>query len=287
MKKLYIILTLVTGFLVACQENKFEDYDYTAAYFPNQYPIRTFDVSENTNSNDYKFLIPAVMGGIYKNNKDRVLQIEIAPELCSGASFQSTNNPICLMPSTYYSLSSSENLIIPAGEFYGNIEVQLKNAFFDDPMAGKLCYVIPIRIKSSMDLDSVLSGKSSLASPDPRVASQWSVAPKNFTMFAVKYMSQYQGNYYHRGKSTVKDQTGKVVENNIYRTSNVTNNDIWSLTTSGKTQVSVSSNISSKIFTGSLLLDLSFNNNGSGTVVQTKDSPITASGTCTFLKMEG
>ena len=42
MKKILVILTLVTG-LIACenQKNEFPDFDYTAGYFPYQYPVRT------------------------------------------------------------------------------------------------------------------------------------------------------------------------------------------------------------------------------------------------------
>lgn len=283
MKKILIILISFWG-LVSCEENKFEDFNYSAVYFPNQFPIRTFDVSEDASGTAYKFQIPAVIGGVYKNTKDRVLDIEIASELCSGALFQSTKDPICLMPSAYYSLSTPNTLKIPAGELYGHVEVQLKDAFFNDPLASKLYYVIPVRIKGSMDVDSVLSGKSTSANPDPRITSQWTMAPRNFTMFAVKYMNKYQGNYYHKGQSVVKDAAGKVVENNVYRTPNIVNSEVWNLVTTGKSQAFVSGNINSKIFSGNLLMNLTFDNGNSGSVIQTKDASIPVTGTCTFIK---
>ena len=67
MKKILIILTLITG-LIACnkQKDQFPDFDYTTGYFPYQYPVRTLVLGDyiydNTNDNSHKFLISAAMG---------------------------------------------------------------------------------------------------------------------------------------------------------------------------------------------------------------------------------
>jgi hypothetical protein len=45
-------------------------------------------------------------------------------------------------------------------------------------------YVIPMRIKGSADVDTILSGKTSKTNSDPRVAGNWDIVPKNFTMEA-------------------------------------------------------------------------------------------------------
>ena len=192
MKKILIILTLITG-LIACnkQKDQFPDFDYTTGYFPYQYPVRTLVLGDyiydNTNDNSHKFLISAAMGGVYSNTQDRVFDIEVADNLCAKALFQSTGDTIRLMPPSYYTLSSTNKLIIPAGKVNGSIEVQLKDAFFDDPLAIKLGYVIPIRILNATNLDSVLRGQSTKTNPDPRVTAQWDVQPKDFTMFAEFY----------------------------------------------------------------------------------------------------
>ncbi|MBL7965826.1 MAG: DUF1735 domain-containing protein [Prolixibacteraceae bacterium] len=280
MKKFLIILTLSAG-LIACEENKFVDFDYSAGYFPNQYPVRTFDLSSNTNGN--KFVVPIVMGGVYKNTQDRVFDIETAPALCNRALFESTKDTIHLMPSAYYTLGSTK-LTIPAGKLDGSIEVQMNDAFFNDPLASRLRYVIPIRIKDATNMDSVLRGKSSLANPDPRVASQWAVVPKDYTMFAVKYINQYHGNYFHRGTSIVKDPTGKIVESNVYRTPSLVNNEVWSLLTTGKNQVGSNSVINSKLLPGNLMMNLSFGNDQTCTITQSAGSVIPVSGTGKFIK---
>ena len=64
MKKISIIIVLFAT-LFACknQDVDFPDFDYTAAYFPRQYPVRTLvlgnDIYDNTNDNNHKFLISA------------------------------------------------------------------------------------------------------------------------------------------------------------------------------------------------------------------------------------
>src|SRR3546814_11066061 len=81
----------------------------------------------------------------------------------------------------------------------------------------RLGYVIPVRLKSSDDVDSILNGSSAMPDADPRITADWSVAPKNFTLFAVKYINEYHGTYFHYGESTVKEGGGDVLEDTLYR----------------------------------------------------------------------
>ncbi|HBL76765.1 MAG: hypothetical protein A2W90_23360 [Bacteroidetes bacterium GWF2_42_66] len=273
MKKILIILLFFAG-LVGCenQEIEFPDFDYTGGYFPYQYPVRTLVLGDyiydNTNDNNHKFLISAAMGGIYDNEKDRVFDIALAPELCSNVKFGSTNEAIHLMPQSYYTLSSSSKLTIPAGKVNGNVEVQLTDAFFNDPLAVKLGYVIPIRLVGSADVDTILQGKAAVANPDPRVAGDWKVAPKNFTMFAVKYVNPFHGTYLRRGSNVLKDPTGNIIENNVYRTPYIVDNETWKLVTTGMEEVSVNSKLNSTKLPGDLMMNLSFGSDGTCTVVQ-------------------
>ncbi len=283
MKKVLIILTLFAG-LAACENfgNDFPDYDYTTGYFPYQYPVRTLvlgdDIYDNTNDNNHKFLISAAMGGVYENERERVFDIEPAPELCSNVKFGSTNEAIRLMPQNYYTLSSSSQLTIPAGKVNGSIEVQLTDAFFDDPLAIKLGYVIPLRLVGSNDVDTILQGKASVANPDPRVAGDWATVPKNFTMFAVKYINPYHGTYFRRGSNVVKNSSGSIVENNIYHAQYVVQNGTWSLLTTGKEQVSVNSTLNSMSLKGSLMIDLLFGSGGNCTIFRQGSTPVIGTG---------
>lgn len=288
MKKILIILTLFSV-LVSCenQENEFADFSFTSGYFPYQYPVRILVLGDyiydNTNDNNHKFLISAAIGGVYANTKDRVFEIALAPELCNKVLFESTTDTVRLMPSSYYTLSSSSKLTIPAGQVNGNIEVQLSDAFFNDPLAIKNTYVIPLKLLASADVDTVLQGKTSIANPDPRVAGQWEVLPKNFTMFAVKYINPYHGKYLHRGQSTVKDASNSVAEKTVYRQKYVVDDEVWSLVTTGKNQVSVTGTVRSTIVAGTLNMLLNFSDNGSCTIKEEAGSAFTITGTGKFV----
>src|SRR5690606_27897087 len=100
-------------------------------------------------------------------------------------------------------LNPDGNFTIPKGKFFGEIEVQLTDAFLDDPKAFLTRYVIPVRITSST-ADSVLSGKPAVSeNPDPRVSGDWDIVPKDFTLFGIKFVNPYHGKYLHRGKSVI------------------------------------------------------------------------------------
>ncbi len=287
MKKILLILALFAG-LVACenQENEFADFDYTSGYFPYQHPVRILVLGDyiydNTNDNNHKFLISAAMGGVYENTKDRVFDIEVAPNLCNRVLFESSKDTIRLMPSSYYSLSSANKLTIPAGAVNGNIEVQLTEAFFNDPLSIKNTYVIPVRLLGSADVDTVLQGRTTRLNPDPRIISHWDVTPKNFTMFAVKFINPYHGKYLHRGVSVVKDASNTVVETNVYRKQYIVDDEVWSLVTTARNQVAVSGTVRSTSLSGALNMMLTFDDNGNCTVKENTGSAFTITGTGKF-----
>ncbi|MFC5409471.1 DUF5627 domain-containing protein [Larkinella bovis] len=287
MKKILFLLVVIVG-LKACKNRDvvFPDYDYTSGYFPYQFPVRTLILGDyiydNSNDNSYKFLISAAMGGVYENTKDRIFKIQVDNSLCNQAKFASTNQPMYPLPERYYTLSSSDQLVIPTGAFNGNIVVQLKEAFFDDTLATKLAYVLPVRINEVVGLDSLLTGKASVAQPDPRIVSNWEVAPKNFTMFAVKFINPYHGSYFRRGKSTVTDAAGQVVESNTYRTEFIEKNEVLNLVTKSKNQVTLEGTLHSTAIKGTLGLQLTFT--GNTCVVQSKaGSAFQVTGTGKFL----
>jgi hypothetical protein len=289
MKKILFILTVCVG-LIACQNQKktFPNFDYTTGYFPYQYPVRTLVLGDyiydNTNDNNHQFLISAAMGGVYSNTQDRIFDIALAPELCNRVLFTSTKDTIKLMPPAYYTLSSSTKLTIPAGQVNGSITVQLTDAFFNDPLAIKLGYVIPVRITNVTNLDSVLRGASSFTNPDPRITAQWSILPKDFTMFAVNFINPYHGKYLHRGVNIVKDASAVVKETNVYRTPYIENNEIWTLATSGRYMVTVSGVTHSVLVPGTLAMNLTFASDSTCTVTQAKGSTYTITGSGVFAK---
>lgn len=286
MKKIFLLLAIVFG-LFSC--GNFEivhpDFKYTSGFFPYQFPVRTLVLGDyiydNSNDNAHKFIVSVAMGGVYKNGKDRAFQFEVDNTLCNNILFTSGGDPILPLPSNYYTLSSDNEIVIPKGKMNGGVEVQLTDAFFNDPLAIKNTYVVPLRLKSSADVDTILSGSSFNPAADPRVASQWTIAPKNFTMFAVKYINEYHGTYFHYGSNVVKDASNNQVETTTYSTPYVENNPTTKLVTTGRYQVTLTTNFHSNIMTGNYTLLLNFDGNNC-TVSAPEGSPYSITGTGTF-----
>ena len=291
MKKVVILLFIVMVGLGSCIknfENEFPDYDITTGYFPYQFPVRTIILGDyiydNSNDNAHKFLISAHMGGVYKNKKDRKFSIEVDNSLCNDILSVRSGDTIAIqaMPSNYYTLSSSE-LIIPKDYYIGGVEVQLSEAFFDDPLAITRTYVVPVRLKSSNDVDSLLSGFSYLANPDERFTDQWEalMAPKNFTMFAVKFVNEYHGAYLHYGKCIVNDN-GVKVEEATYEAMYVEQNPIVNVNTTLRRQVSANLTLRSNTLSGIISILLNFDNNDNCTIVEAPGSVRQVSGSGKF-----
>lgn len=293
MKKILFIILLTAGLFSCHNFNKeFPDYLFTSGYFPYQYPVRTIVLGnyiyDNTNDNNHNFLISAALGGIYDNVKDRVFNIELAPTLCNRVLFAATKDTIKLMPPAYYTLSSANQLVVPKGKVNGGIQVHLTDAFFNDPKAVKMTYVIPVRMVSSADVDTILRGTSAKANPDPRVstAGEWNIVPKDFTMFAVNYINQYHGTYLHRGVITTKNASGTVVETIPYRTKYIENNELWKMTTSAFKTVQLTGGTTgthSTLVPGTLKMDLTFKDDGTCTIAQSTGSTFTITGTGNFV----
>ena len=267
MKKVFLLTIIITG-LVACenQDVNFDDFDYTSGYFPYQFPVRTLVLGDyiydNTNDNNHKFKVSVAMGGVHANSKNREFQFEVDESLCEDISFGTDGDTIIILPEEYYTLSSNTTIVIPAGDMNGGVEVQLTDEFFNDPLAIKLGYVLPVRITGSTDVDTIMSGKASSSTPDPRVSSDWEAAPRDYTMFAIKYINEYHGSYLHYGESKVTDAAGSVLESKTYSADNLVDNSISYLVTTGRYQVSLSTFLQSDIMTGeiNMLLDFSGDN---------------------------
>ena len=241
-KKIFTVLAAALT-LVGCHnfDTDFPDYLYTTGYFPYQFPVRTLvlgnDQYPNDNDNAGKFVISAAMGGVYQNKVDRVINFKVDESLCQGVAF-SNGDVIKALPSSYYTLSNNSQITIPKGEYNGGITVQLTDAFFNDPDAIKNTYVVPLVMTGTNDLDSLLVGSTTDPSADRRFSSQWTVAPKDFTMFGIKFITELHGNWFHYGSATVtmKDGSSETVEYKVADDFNhdVTNNEHVKLTTTGR-----------------------------------------------------
>ncbi|OQP63985.1 adhesin [Niastella vici] len=197
MKK--FLLPAVLLFVLASCGNKdvdFPDYKYQTVYFAYQYPVRTITFGEdifNTDlDNQGKCQIMATTGGVYTSPKNVVIGISVDKSLLgTGLLFKAGGDTVVPMPDNYFTLASN-TITIPEGSLTGGVEVQLTDAFFNDPKAIKNTYVIPIRMSSKTNADSILSGK-------------------DFTLYAIKYVNPWHGNYLRRGKDVVTGSVSQTI----------------------------------------------------------------------------
>lgn len=259
-KYLMMLAVIISG-LTSCKnfDQEFPDFDYTGGYFPYQYPVRTLILGnyiyDNANDNAHKFVISAAIGGVRENRQDRICRFVVDESLCDNAFFPD-GNPVLPLPANYYSLSDNEKIVIPEGKLNGGIEVQLADAFFDDPLAIGYTYVVPLRITGATGLDTILQGQPLGVNADRRIAGDWSVKPKDFTMFAVKFINPYHGSYLYEGHASL---SGGAVEDSIYQAKFVEENEVVKLQTTGRTTVLIDGlSFKSKALTGFFNLELVF-----------------------------
>lgn len=290
MTRIFLIL-LVVGGLSSCENFEVDhpDFDYTSGFFPYQYPVRTLVLGDyiydNTNDNSKKFVISVAMGGVYENTKDRVFDFQINEDLCDDVLFSANGDTVRIMPEAYYTLSSESQIVIPKGKFNGGIEVQLTDAFFADTIAVQSGYVIPLELTGSSDVDRILIGNSPTQDADPRIAAQWVDLPKNFTMFAVKYINEYHGTYFHHGQGTVRDAGNAVLEDTTYQAKYIESNPITKLVTTARNEVTLNTFLRSNVMNAEIDMVLTFDGNNC-TITAAEGSSYTIVGSGVFKARE-
>ncbi|OJU48801.1 MAG: adhesin [Bacteroidales bacterium 45-6] len=238
MKRLNLLSILSAGLLAlsttSCenQDQSFPDYDTQTVYFSYQSPIRTItlgeDIYDTSPDNAHKCQIYATWSGGYSNNSDVKINIVVDESLCDNL-YYADGSKIKPMPANYYKLAANE-IIIPKGSISGGVEVQLTDAFFADPAALTTTYVIPVRMTGVSDGTTILTGKAKATVTNPVLtnAVDWEVLPKNFVMYAVKYINTWEGYYLRRGKDAItKDGVNSAV---VRHSKYVENDAVWKLT---------------------------------------------------------
>lgn len=219
MKQFLIAITLLFVLASCNKDVDFPDYEYQTVYFAYQYPVRTITFGEdifNTDlDNQGKCKIMATTGGVYYSKKD--LNIGIVADnglLGNGLLFGAGKDEVLAMPNNYYTLAAN-SIVIPKGGLTGGVDVQLTDAFFNDPKAIKNTYVIPLRITDKAGADSILAGKG-------------------FILYAIKYVNTWHGNYLRRGKDVV---SGAVNQTIVRHKQYVEDDDVNKLYTRSRTQL--------------------------------------------------
>jgi hypothetical protein len=194
-------------------------------------------------------MIMATMGGVYENKKDITLDVVLENSLVQRLKFDQNNGggDVVAMPANYYILPQNMKITIPAGKVMGGLEVQLTDAFFADPRSVRNTFVIPLKINSVTGADSILRGTSAKTAPDPRVAGDWGVSPKDFVLYAVKYVNPYHGVYLRRGVDDVKGNGSTALDTMVvYRKTFVEQDEVVSMFTRSLTQDTISLNAKNK-----------------------------------------
>lgn len=194
---------LATG-LTSCKsgDQDFPDFDYQTCYFAKQYPVRTVELGNDlyvdlTPDNQHKIQIQATMGGAYSNPRDITIDFAVEPKLCEGLTFED-GTAVTLMPENYYHILGN-NIVIPSGQPVGGVEVQLEDAFFNDPLSVTNHYVIPVRMLKATGVDHILEGK-------------------DFVLYAVKYVNKYHAQYILNGnlQAATVDLTTKDLNTSLF-----------------------------------------------------------------------
>lgn len=249
------------------KDRDFPDFDYSTVYFSYQYPVRTITLGEdptvnNELDNQHKFKILASLGGVYEARNDVNIGFTIDNSLLgSGMLFKAGGDEIMPLPASYYHVAAN-TMRVPKGALSGGVEIQLSDAFFNDPKAIKNTYVLPVKITSVSGADSIVLGK-------------------DYTLYAVKFVNQWHGNYLRRG---VDAMTGSVNKTVTRHGQYVEYDEVNKLSTRSFTELEfpvVFKDSENRNFTCTLLLK--FDNSGNCTI-STATPGFNATGSGAFVK---
>lgn len=304
------IVSLIAVFfsLMACQnqDNIVEDFGSTSVFFPFQTPVRTlvlgkYDLGFNDNDNNGRFEIGVVMSGVFENKQDRSVGFELAPDLIDAAALGLDDINVQILPASYYQIEQQSPVIIPAGSINGRIGVQLTDAFFNDPLSfapfGEVNYVLPMRITNADNLDNILTGEPVVDNPITIIPSDWNPAPKDYTLFGIKFMNEFDGIYLRRGADNIVGtavvttaETGAintlaVDTTTVYKSEFVVRDEVVPVTTAGRNTALVTNRVRRGLIPSedNVTLNLTFNN-GNITVVSAEDSNFEVTGTGSFVE---
>lgn len=276
---------MLSGALFSCHNSdwEFPDNEYQTVYFATQYPVRTItlgeDIVDTSLDNAWKCQIMATTGGVYKANSDVTIDITVDNAMCTGFAFGGVGNDIMAMPANYYTLASDQ-IVIPKGQLVGGVEVQLTEAFFNDPQAITNTFVIPLRMTHVANADSILSGRPLSDGARRAVAGDWSVAPKDYIFYAVKYINPWHGFYLRRGVDNI---TGNVNATVIRHKQFVEEDEVKLITTRSLSEIKfpvVLKDANGNNVTCELILD--FDEQG-GCVISSGTGGVTATGSGKFV----
>lgn len=207
MKKYLLFAIILLATFSSCS---FEDeeitYPYTSVYLPYQVYNRNIVVGEGLGLE-----IGVIFSGVLENNKERTVKYEIDPSLINTAG-QSE------LPPSYYTIDGSE-IRVPKGGLKGYLPVKLDSvAFLNDPKSLTGEYILPIRLVSSSNVDSINRAM-------------------DYMKLSVSYYAKQHGNYTYSG--TLVKTEGGVSEEITYQNVSTVTNSFRFLKTAGPRRMQV------------------------------------------------
>ncbi len=193
-------------------EVEFPDYEYSAVYFAYQSPVRSIilgeDLFDNTLDNEHKFELYATLAGKYANDGTVAIDVEVDNSLCENLYYDAeATQPVKPLPADYFNLTSDQ--IVLNKTLSDGVIVELTDAFFADADAVNTTYVLPVRMTGVSGADSILMGApKAVENPVRQNANDWDVQPKDYVLYAVKYLNTWEANYLRRG-------TDKITNNGV------------------------------------------------------------------------
>ncbi|MCW0484252.1 BT_3987 domain-containing protein [Gaoshiqia sediminis] len=209
MRKNIFILLILSSILGSCGfEEEVISYGTTSVYFYNQEYNRNIVVGEGL---DLKAGI--MFSGLINNDQDRVVQYDIDPSVILDPSKT-------MMPANYYTLSGTSQFVVPKGEEQGYVEIEIDStAFLADPKSLTGEYVIPFRLISSTDVDSINTAK-------------------DYMVISVSYWAKQHGNYNYSGQ-TIRKSSGVAVDTLVYENTSTISESVRELETVGPNMMKV------------------------------------------------
>ena len=278
------IYILALALLTACEnaDVTFPDYEGgTTVYFASQYPVRTIVLGEDTyqtdNDNAHRFEVYATIGGTRNNDRNVEIDIAVNNNLCNHLYFEE-GVPVLPLPQEYYTLDA--NTISLPKTMMGAVGVQLTDKFFADNLSLENTYVLPLAIRQVRGADHILSGTPLIENTIPvqTNANAWSVQPKDYVLYCVKYVNRYHANYLRRGIDLIV-QNGNL-QKNIRHADTMEKDELCPITTKALRRNILPITTSF----GTCKLELIFNDKGECVISSTADSPYPAMGTGHFVE---
>lgn len=222
MKKIFVFL-LISIAMVSCYDDYIFDNTYSGIYFPYQIDVRTFVVGEGM-----KIEVGAALGGVRENVRDRNVSFLFDNSLLTPAILASMKKaaqpyiaettatvPVLLpLPSDYYTISNSSNIIIKKGLHMGTVVIKPDSAKFLADLATKVAtYALPFYITEA-DADSV-------------------IIPKRYAIVGFRYENMLFGKYWHGGSALVNRPAKSDTTLKYYTNIPQTEAKVWILQTAG------------------------------------------------------